>query len=99
MIQTFKSNGEHDTTALLLPGDDVLHIPLVCLDKALFEGDLGLPPNSLYLGAIHELPRRAVRLARVPHQLPLEPNHLLDQLGKLLDGHLTSTSHIYMLKP
>lgn len=63
------------------------------------EGDLGLPPNSLYLRAIHELPGCAVRLAGVPHQLPLEPDHLLHQLRELLDGDLAPTPHINMLQP
>ena len=85
--------------ALLLARDDILNIPFVGFDEALLEGDLRLPPHALYLGAIHELPGCAVRLAGVPHQLPLEPHHLLHQLSELLDGDLAATPHIDVLQP
>lgn len=64
--------------ALLLVRDDILDVPFVGFDEAFLEGDLGLPPHPLYLGAIHELPGCAVRLAGVPHKVPLEADHLLD---------------------
>jgi hypothetical protein len=86
-------------TNLLLARDDILNVPFVGFDKTLLEGDLGLPTHALYLGVIHELPGRTIRLAGVPHQLPLEPDHLLHQLRKLLDGHLATTPHIDMFQP
>jgi hypothetical protein len=94
-----EDNTPHITPTLLVARDNILDIPFVGFDNTLFEGDLRLPSHPLYLRAIHKLPGRAIRLAGVPQQLPLEPYHLPHQFCKLLDGHLAPTPHIDMLQP
>jgi len=81
----------------------VPHVPLVLQEPAiraldpLFEPNLGLPAQSLQLGHIQQLLRRAIGLFQVLHDLAGKADHRFDHLGKFADGEVGARAHVHDL--
>src|SRR5207249_4332330 len=61
-------------------------VPAVGLLEALPQSDPRFPPEGGQPAHVQELPRHSVGHRRVEAEIPLEPDHVADELRQLADG-------------
>src|ERR1044072_6015290 len=69
-------------------------IRLISHCEPFFERRFRPPPHRDQPRRIHQLARRAVRLARVETDMALEADHAHDDLGQLADAHVMADADV-----